>query len=308
MVDGHLDDETYLLSPTRGGKGKFMSGRVYSIHAETTESFVETFDALDFLANQSIIFVSRYPASRLLEMLDLSEIQCYWLTNSQSTGALEPSLEKINHFCESTISTGEGTLLMEGIEWLASLHGFDAVLSMLRSLSEKVAMSTWSIYLSISPLSFDQRELSRILREAPKFEVSNTIVSHQHDHATGMNSESNDVPSSVELDLNDDGTPKLVLLTRLPRSGFTKQILQRRILQWRKMGLDTSEIESSLYSNDLDEIYAQYVLIEEKVRRATELERFVTTEIHDSQERTVALFRIRQLTGLDDLEAEYFSN
>ena len=91
MVDGHLDDETYLLSLTRGGKGKFMSGRIYSIHAETTESFVETFDQLDFLGNQSIIFVSRYPASRLLEMLDLSEIQCYWLTNTQSTGALEPS-------------------------------------------------------------------------------------------------------------------------------------------------------------------------------------------------------------------------
>ena len=306
MVDGHLDDETYLLSLTRGGKGKFMSGRIYSIHAETTESFVETFDQLDFLGNQSIIFVSRYPASRLLEMLDLSEIQCYWLTNTQSTGALEPSLEKINHFFESTISTGEGTLLMEGTEWLTSLHGFDAVLSMLRSLSEKVAMSTWSIYLSISPLSFDQRELSRILREAPEFEVTNTIVSHEHE--SGVNSESKDIPSSVELDLNDDGTPKLVLLTRLPRSGFTKQILQRRILQWRKMGLDTSEIESSLYSDDLGEIYSQYVMIEEKVRRATELERFVTTEIHDSQERTVALFRIRQLTGLDDLEAEYFSN
>ena len=308
MVDGHLDDETYLLSLTRGGKGNFMSGRIYSIHAETTESFVETFDQLDFLGNQSIIFVSRYPASRLLEMLDLSEIQCYWLTNTQSTGALEPSLEKINHFFESTISTGEGTLLMEGTEWLTSLHGFDAVLSMLRSLSEKVAMSTWSIYLSISPLSFEQRELSRILREAPEFEVTNTIVSHHRDHESGVNSESKDIPSSVELDLNDDGTPKLVLLTRLPRSGFTKQILQRRILQWRKMGLDTSEIESSLYSDELGEIYSQYVMIEEKVRRATELERFVTTEIHDSQERTVALFRIRQLTGLDDLEAEYFSN
>ena len=146
------------------------------------------------------------------------------------------------------------------------------------------------------------------MREAPEFEVTNTIVSHHHEHESGVNSESKVVPSSVELDLNDDGTPKLVLLTRLPRSGFTKQILQRRILQWRKMGLDTSEIESSLYSDDLGEIYSQYVMIEEKVRRATELERFVTTEIHDSQERTVALFRIRQLTGLDELEAEYFSN
>jgi hypothetical protein len=289
-------------------RGKLMSGRMYTIHADTTESFVETFDRLEFPENHQIIFVSRYPASRLLDLLDLSEIQCYWLTNLQSTGALEPSLEKINHFSESAISAGEGKLLIEGIEWLTSLHGFDAVLSMLRSLSEKVAMSTWSIYLSISPLSFDQRELSRILREAPEFEFKNIEISHQTELDIGVKSQSTEQTSSVELDLNDDGTPKLVLLTRLPRSGFTKQILQRRILQWRKMGLDTSEIESSLYSNDLDEMYAQYVLIEEKVRRATELERFITTEIHDSQERTIALFRIRQLTGLDEMESEYFSN
>jgi len=289
-------------------KGKFMSGRIHSIHAETTESFVDTFDQLEYPSNHSIIFVSRYPASRLLELLDLSEIQCYWLTNSQSTGALEPSLEKINHFLESTISTGMGTLMMEGLEWLTSLHGFDAVLAMLRSLSEKVAMSNWSIYLSISSLSFDQREFSRILREAPEFDVKTTIVQGQNEFEIDANIHSAEQMTSVELDLNEDGTPKLVLLTRLPRTGFSKQILQRRILQWRKMGLDTSEIESSLYSNDLDEIHAKYLMVEEKVRRATELERFVTTEIHDSQERTIALFRIRQLTGLDELESEYFSD
>ena len=53
------------------------------------------------------------------------------------------------------------------------------------------------------------------------------------------------------MDLNEDGTPKLVMLTKLPKSGFTKQILQRRILQWRRMGLDTAEIESSLYHEDI---------------------------------------------------------
>ena len=112
----------------------------------------------------------------------------------------------------------------------------------------------------------------------------------------------------LEIDLNDDGTPKLVFLTRLPRSGFTKQILQRRILQWRRMGLDTSDIEATLYLEDDEQIYSEYRKIEEKIRRATELERYVIESISDSQERTIALFRIRQLTGLDELEAKYFSD
>jgi hypothetical protein len=114
--------------------------------------------------------------------------------------------------------------------------------------------------------------------------------------------------SNIEMDLNDDGTPKLVLLTRLPRTGFTKQILQRRILQWRRMGLDTSEIESTLYSENMDLMYDKYVTVEESVRRATELERFIMENVRNTQEKTIALFRLRQLTGLSELERTYFSN
>ena len=114
--------------------------------------------------------------------------------------------------------------------------------------------------------------------------------------------------SSIEMDLNEDGSPKLVLLTRLPRTGFTKQILQRRILQWRRMGLDTSEIESTLYSENTDLMYDKYVSVEESVRRATELERFIMENVRNTQEKTIALFRLRQLTGLSELERTYFSN
>lgn len=296
------------LRPQRSAKGKFMSGKIQSIQADSTESFVEIIDRLDIEQNQSMIFISRYPASRLVDLLDISEIQCYWLTNTQSKGAIDPSLEKLNHFTESTISDGQSTLFIEGIEWLSSLHGFDAVHSMLRSLSEKVALSQWSIYISISKSSFDQRELSRILREAPLHRFNDDVEINVHGSESSTTSVNNPQSKDLELDLNDDGTPKLVFLTRLPRSGFSKQILQRRILQWRRMGLDTSDIESSLYSTEIDTMYTQYAAIEEKVRRATELERFVISNITDTQERTIALFRIRQLTGLDELEAEYFSN
>ena len=284
-----------------------MSGRIYSIPAESTESFVESIDRVEASGAHSIVFISRYPASRLIDLLDISEIQCYWLTNSEDKGVLEPNLEKLNHFTESLISSEQGHLFIEGIEWLVSIHGFEAVHSMLRSLAEKVAMSRWSIYLSMYESSYNRQELSRILREAPFFEFKSNELPIQNESAETSRIRGSVKEKTPEMDLNEDGSPKLVLLTKLPRSGFTKQILQRRILQWRRMGLDTSEIETSLYSSDIELMYSEYTLVEEKIRRATELERYVVANIDDTQERAIALFRIRQLTGLDQLENLYFS-
>ena len=284
-----------------------MNGRIQSIRAENTESFIETFDTFMEQDLQNKIFISRYPPSILMDLVDISEIDCYWLTTTQHSGTIDPSLEKINHFVESNIQQNNGHIYMEGIEWMVSLHGFEAVHSMIRTLAEKVSLSDWMIYISISVGSFETRDLSRLYREAPLLEISNPNLM--------VNEDPKDKPliepqasNGIEMDLNDDGTPKLIFLTRLPRSGFSKQILQRRILQWRRMGLDTSDIESSLYSDDIDKIYSDYRIIEEKVRRATELERHIIQNISDSQERAVSMFRVRQLTGLDELERQYFSD
>ena len=160
-----------------------MSGRIYSIPAESTESFVESIDRVEASDVQSIVFISRYPASRLIDLLDISEIQCYWLTNSEGKGVLEPSLEKLNHFTESLISTKQGLLFIEGFEWLVSIHGFEAVHSMLRSLTENVAMSRWSIYLSLYESSYNRQELVRIMREAPLLEFKSNEVSIQNESA-----------------------------------------------------------------------------------------------------------------------------
>jgi hypothetical protein len=49
-------------------------------------------------------------------------------------------------------------------------------------------------------------------------------------------------------------------------------------------------------------------MIEEKVRRAVQLDNWISENVEDSQERSIAKFRIRQLTGLEELERRYFSN
>jgi hypothetical protein len=114
------------------------------------------------------------------------------------------------------------------------------------------------------------------------------------------------ISEHIDVDLHEDGSPKLVFLTRLPESGFTKSLLQRRVLQWRRMGLDVSEIESALYSTNKESMYQSYTIIEEKVRRAVQLDNWISENVTDSQERSIAQFRVRQLTGLDELEQRYF--
>ena len=288
-------------------RGASMGGRIQSIQATSTEAFVESFDRIENDAKRDQIFISRYPQSRLLDLLDISEMKCYWLSLTQGTGTIEPSLEKINHFLESSIRDNTGNIYFEGMEWLISLHGFDAVHSMLRTLSERVSMSEWSVYISISGKSLDAREMSRFYREVP---LLNLKENEQDVHKSSEDELPHQVLNNakLEMDLNEDGTPKLVLLTKLPRSGFSKSILQRRILQWRRMGLDTVDIEASLFNPNVDEMYTKYLELEENVRKATELERYVLEHVLDSQERTIALFRIRQLTGLDELESFYFSD
>lgn len=284
-----------------------MSGQMSSVISTSTEFFIERIDRLDVDPNHRQIFISRYPQARLIEHVDISQIECYWLSSVEGKGSIPPSLEKINHFIESSIQSGYGTLFLEGIEWLLSLHGFDAVYSMIRVLSERVSTSNWNIFVSISETSLAPRELSRFYREAPLYEFSEVQQVVSADTIVQAKSTTIEV-EHIEIDLNDDGTPKLMLLTRLPREGFTKQLLQRRILQWRRMGLDTSDVEATLYQDDMEETYNCYQIIEEKVRRATELERFINENVDDSHERTIAMFRIRQLTGLDELESRYYSN
>ena len=96
-------------------------------------------------------------------------------------------------------------------------------------------------------------------------------------------------------------------LTRLP-AGFSVDALRRRILQWRRMGFDVSDLESALVQ-DNEEREQMYRHVEARVRRAIDLDRQLTqvagqltaTEVEHCR------FRLRQLTGLDDVASKLSS-
>ena len=108
-----------------------------------------------------------------------------------------------------------------------------------------------------------------------------------------------------EKPLNDDGSTPLSFLVRIPREGYSKDIARRRILQWRRMGLDVSSAEPALFQDSDDKGFEIYKSVERKVRRAIELDNRldILLERGHRSEVTKMRFRVRQLTGFDDVES-----
>jgi hypothetical protein len=146
-------------------------------------------------------------------------------------------------------------------------------------------------------LAFNSIWLARFKREAPDLIIETTQI----EQAPTSSEEGTEV-SIPQAQVTEEGLPQLVMLNRLPSNGFTRSLLRKRILQWRRMGLDVSEVEPALHMGDED-AFALYSTVEQKVRIAVELERAI--EHHKlaftASELTTSKFRIRQLTGLEEI-------
>ncbi len=292
-------------------------GRLYTAELSDNSSIYSWLDKQLENEQQHILLFSRQPHKRLLEHIDVTKVESYWLSERITAGALEPSLEKIAHLITSRLHNHHGLIVVEGLEWLVSLHGDDAVLSFIRQIRDEVHKTSWKIIFPINCLVFDSVWLARLRREAPNADIfatikdenieihdDNIVLQQEPDEPIKIHNFQETPGEEITLDTRDDGTPKLVMLTRLPLNGFSKSILTRRILQWRRMGLDVSEVEPALSILEEKAAHQLYSSVEEKVRRAVELENHLEaiSQSISATELTTARFRIRQLTGLDEIE------
>jgi len=292
-------------------------GRLYTAELLDNTVLYPWLDKQLEVSQQQVLLFSRQPHKRLLEYIDLAKVESYWLSDRITSGAITPSLEKIANIITSKLPNDHGLIVVEGLEWLVSLHGEDAVLSFVRQIRDEAYQSSWKIIFPINCLVFDSVWLARLRREAPDADIFSSmqgdLIEINEDHSDTQNESIEEIKihnfqqmpgEDIELDTREDGSPKLVMLTRLPRNGFSNSILTRRILQWRRMGLDVSEVEPALTIIDEKMAHQLYSSVEEKVRRAVELENHLEaiSDMISVAEFATARFRIRQLTGLDELE------
>ena len=181
----------------------------------------------------------------MLEHFDLNRIESYWITTQDVAGSIQPSIEQLEDLINSRIENHNGIAIIEGIEWLISLYGFADVLNLVMKIKDILHRKPWSLLFVVTEGVFSEIEYAKWHRESPLWSipVAETEEVILEDNASELNND------GVQVEANDmKNKTGLSFLVRIPREGFNKDIARRRILQWRRMGLDVSESEQSFFS------------------------------------------------------------
>ena len=289
--------------------GETMELRRDSVYLYDFTSYDQFVIDLEIIAevnpDYDVTILSRLPTRRWIEKLDLSKINNYWITNTDNENSIKPHIDEVMNIISQGDNKSAMIYFLDGLEQIYSESDDAELLVKLTGLSDLVKHSNYILVICVNDLAYESQWFAKLRTLTQKISIKpqkfKTSVENE-DPIEVMSEE------TIQHELGLDGGPRLAYLAKLPKIGFTKDILVKRILQWRRMGLDVSAIEPAL-SQPTDTAYELYKLVEEDVRRATELERFIHLNEHEinASQLAVDMFRIRQLTGLDELERRYYS-
>lgn len=308
--------------------------RMYSLTTAEPRRYYEWLAGIGFDDQFRLVVVSRLPGRRLARVMgDLSH-EHLWLTERGGEGALAPVLERIHYELERRIGVDEGVIWLDAVEYLVTSNGFDSVLTFLRSVGDAVSQSRWRVIAPLAPDAFDEQELAQLQRELAPWHPQDFSLERPSEPraarpaaptpAAPVVATADDVfeapapapvapaaPSSVRrqgsaaIDAPVLVEPGLVHLSTIPERLVNIHALRERILAWRRMGIDTSDVEPALHY-PISEMRLAYQAFEQQVARAVELDRMVDRieALGYKGETVKSRFRVRQLTGLDEVERE----
>ena len=281
----------------------FEIGKTYTYDLDSDSEYLGYIDKISRDDVRHHLLVSRLPQRRLLEHIDLEKVETYWVTTQDVAGSVQPSLDQLEDLLVKRIENHSGIAFIEGIEWLVSLHGFSDVLNFVMRVKDSLHRKPWSVIFVVTPGIFSDIESAKWNRESVAWTIPkrDKVTEFVVDETETESIE----PELSETPLSEDGSSKLAFLIRIPREGYSKEIARRRILQWRRMGLDVSEAEPALFMESDDMGYEIYKSVEEKVRTAVELDNRLDLLLEKGfkSDVTKLRFRVRQLTGFDEVEA-----
>lgn len=251
---------------------------------------------------QRLRIITRHPDRYANISLDQWSVDVAWCTPRPGHDRIAYTAEAVVQDVQDNV-TKATAYLVDVLDVLGPTS--DDIARWLLRLDESCASPDVDVYILLDRAMHSDHDIARWSSIVP-------LLTLQSEQTITADTKGQDASSSAHhavATLDDDSaeTDQLRHLTRLP-VGFSADALRRRILQWRRMGFDVSDLESALVQND-EEREHTYRHVEADVRRAIDLDRQLTefgghltaTEIEHFR------FRLRQLTGLDDVAAKLSS-
>ena len=100
-----------------------------------------------------VLVISRYEVELLNAKYDLPIESCSWLSNAETENSLDPSLETIRMKIDAFLwANSRAVIAFEGLEYLASIHGDDRMIGMIRDICDGVRLED-HLFLSTADLT-----------------------------------------------------------------------------------------------------------------------------------------------------------
>lgn len=150
-----------------------LPSRSYLVEDETTDAAFMLF--VERAKGVRAMMVTRMNPARVRERVNTEGAEILWLTDRPDSleSTVEPVLERLAHTFESLISQGgAGVLMLDGVEYLKSNHGFEAVLGFIRHLVDEISESHFTLILAVDPATLEPRELRVFEREMEVIRLS----------------------------------------------------------------------------------------------------------------------------------------
>jgi len=250
---------------------------------------------------------SRLPMRQLLRFVASNKAEMWWISEHEGTRSVPPNVMDVEKHINGNTTPSQELLVIEGLDWLVSRSGAEDTLAWLQRLHGLALEHGFDVVLPLDSLSMETHVWRRIaglapVLEQPRAEEENHIVEHDADVLNDP------LAAHDEADLTEDNRT-VTHLVSLPFEGFTKSLLSKRMLQWKRMGFDLSSLEPALFMNDLHQVHALYASVESTIILAIDGLRLM--EHHRQKlsvtEREMFNYRMMSLTDvahhIDELEA-----
>ncbi|RJU93746.1 MAG: DUF835 domain-containing protein [Candidatus Poseidoniales archaeon] len=120
-----------------------------------------------------LLVVTRQSPERLKVNHQIEFEDCRWLTEKEHERTLEPSLESIRKAIDSFFHDNlRAVLVLEGIEYLAGIHGEKQVIEMVRGIVDETRYTDNVMFLTSNLDAFTKIQRSRLIRELNTLETT----------------------------------------------------------------------------------------------------------------------------------------
>ena len=282
-----------------------MAGTVNALHITRFDKLMVIYDELSVEEGRPRLILSRSPTRRLLRHLSPHMTTFRWLTHLDTNDSVFPSTDAIRASLGSWAPEhNEGVVILEGLDAVFDEEGPVPVFALMAWLTELSQLHRLSIHLVLDPLTFPSNVWMR---------MSPLIASTVNEPSSPKPSTSNKIapvegqPQSISE--HEVHQPVLAQLVSLPKLGFHRGLLSKRMLQWRRMGFDLTELEPALSMSNNDEAYVTYQAVEERIRTATEalLHLHASTDVFTVAELERWSYRLFNLVDVDETSASILS-